>query len=102
MISKRLSLSPTTAIALLALFFALGGSAFAVGERVGQQKEGHTDAFVGVSTRNLQDALHRAAVRAASFQRGRYRGQDFEVLRTTITISNPHITAYRVVLSPTG
>ena len=31
---KRLSISPATAIALLALFFALGGSAFAVGERV--------------------------------------------------------------------
>lgn len=33
-IRRRLSPSPTTAIALLALFFALGGSAFAVGERI--------------------------------------------------------------------
>ncbi len=31
---RRLSISPATGIALLALFFALGGSAFAVGERV--------------------------------------------------------------------
>jgi hypothetical protein len=31
---SRLSSSPSTAIALLALFFALGGSAFAVGERI--------------------------------------------------------------------
>jgi hypothetical protein len=30
----RLSITPGTAIALIALFFALGGSAFAVGERV--------------------------------------------------------------------
>jgi hypothetical protein len=30
----RLSITPGTAIALLALFFALGGSAFAVGERI--------------------------------------------------------------------
>ena len=30
----RLSLTPGTAIALVALFFALGGSAFAVGERI--------------------------------------------------------------------
>jgi hypothetical protein len=30
----RLSLSPSTAIALVALFFALGGSAFAVGEHL--------------------------------------------------------------------
>jgi hypothetical protein len=30
----RLSLNPATAIALVALFFALGGSAFAVGERL--------------------------------------------------------------------
>ena len=33
-IHRRLSISPATGIALLALFFALGGSAFAVGERV--------------------------------------------------------------------
>jgi hypothetical protein len=32
--SRRLSITPATAIALIALFFALGGSAFAVGERV--------------------------------------------------------------------
>ena len=31
---RRLSITPGTAIALVALFFALGGSAFAVGERV--------------------------------------------------------------------
>ena len=31
---NRLSLTPGTAIALVALFFALGGSAFAVGERI--------------------------------------------------------------------
>jgi hypothetical protein len=30
----RLSITPGTAIALVALFFALGGSAFAVGERI--------------------------------------------------------------------
>ena len=30
---RRLSVTPGTAIALIALFFALGGSAFAVGER---------------------------------------------------------------------
>ena len=30
---RRLSITPGTAIALIALFFALGGSAFAVGER---------------------------------------------------------------------
>lgn len=100
MIRKRVSLSPTAVIALVALFFALGGSAFAVGDRLEQQKEGHTDAFVGVSARNFQDALHRAAVRAAAFQRGKYKGQEFDVLRTTVTISNPHITAYRVVITP--
>jgi len=33
-IGRRLTLTPATAIALVALFFALGGSAFAVGERL--------------------------------------------------------------------
>jgi len=32
--SSRFPISPSTAIALVALFFALGGSAFAVGERI--------------------------------------------------------------------
>jgi hypothetical protein len=32
--ARRLSITPGTAIALVALFFALGGSAFAVGERI--------------------------------------------------------------------
>jgi hypothetical protein len=100
MIRKRLSLSPTAAIALIALFFALGGSAFAVGERIGQQREGQTDSFVGVSRQNFQDALHRASVQAARFQRGRYKGREFDVIRTSVTISNPHITAYRVVITP--
>jgi hypothetical protein len=31
---KRLTITPSTAISLVALFFALGGSAFAVGERI--------------------------------------------------------------------
>jgi len=33
-IGRRFSISPGTAIAVVALFFALGGSAFAVGERI--------------------------------------------------------------------
>ena len=32
--ARRLSITPGTALALIALFFALGGSAFAVGERI--------------------------------------------------------------------
>lgn len=102
MIRKRLSVSPATVIALLALFFALGGSAFAAGLSVGQKKEGHADAFVGVSARNFQDALHRAAVRAAAFEHGRYKGDEFDVIKTSIVVSNPHITAYRVIITPSG
>ena len=33
-LARRLSITPGTGIALVALFFALGGSAFAVGERI--------------------------------------------------------------------
>lgn len=33
-VGRRLTFTPATALALLALFFALGGSAFAVGERL--------------------------------------------------------------------
>ena len=99
---SRVRLTPTTVIALLALFFALGGSAFAVGERVGQKREGPTDAFVGISSRSYADALHRAAVQAARFRGGRYKGDEFEVIRTTIRISNPHITAFKVTITPSG
>ena len=102
MTRKRLSVSPATVIALFALFFALGGSAFAVGDSLTQRKEGRTDTFVGQSSRNFQDALHRASQLAADFQRGRYKGQQFEVTRTTIVFSNPHITSYRVTITPSG
>ena len=106
MTPKRLSVTPATVIALFALFFALGGSAFAVGDSLTQRKEGRkegrTDTFVGQSSRSFQDALHRSSQLAADFQRGRYRGQQFEVTRTTIVFSNPHITAYRVTITPTG
>ena len=35
--SKRFSFSPATALALVALFFALGGSAFALGDEISSQ-----------------------------------------------------------------
>lgn len=50
--SRRLSIRPGTAIAVVALFFALGGSAFAVGERIqdatATQKRCSTGAVRGV------------------------------------------------------
>jgi hypothetical protein len=52
MISRRtLSVHPATAIALLALFFALGGSAFAVGQRLtAAQARCATGAVRGIAT----------------------------------------------------
>lgn len=51
--SRRFSISPGTAIALVALFFALGGSAFAVGERIqstnAAQKRCTTGAVRGIA-----------------------------------------------------
>jgi hypothetical protein len=35
---RRFSFTPGTAIALIALFFALGGSAYAVGERIQRRR----------------------------------------------------------------
>ena len=49
--SRRLSVKPVTAIALVALFFALGGSAFAVGEKVtAAQKRCANGAVRGIVT----------------------------------------------------
>jgi hypothetical protein len=51
MSGTRLSITPGTAIALVALFFALGGSAFAVGERLTVAQQRCTNGAVrGVAT----------------------------------------------------
>lgn len=51
--TRRITLTPATAISLVALFFALGGSAFAVGERVqaslAPQKRCATGAVRGIA-----------------------------------------------------
>jgi len=50
-VKRRLSFSPTAAIALLALFFALGGSAFALGHSVSAaQPRCATGAVRGIAT----------------------------------------------------
>ena len=55
-LARRLSITPGTGIALVALFFALGGSAFAVGERIHgpsvaqQRRTGARDQLVGAHT----------------------------------------------------
>ena len=102
MTSKRPSVSPATVIALLALFFALGGSAFAIGGGLSLQREGRTDSSGGISDESFEDALHEASQIAARFGRGRYKGRPFEVTRTTIVFRNPHITAYKVTITPSG
>ena len=42
--SRRPSITPGTAIAVIALFFALGGSAYAVGERIQSPQRRRHDA----------------------------------------------------------
>lgn len=53
MTNRRVTMTPTAAISLVALFFALGGSAFAVGERVqatlAPQKRCTTGAVRGIA-----------------------------------------------------
>lgn len=94
--------TPATALALLALFFALGGSSVAVTQSLTQQKEGQVDSFVGISKKSEADAVHRAALLAARFEGGKYKGDTFEVTRIQITIANPHITAYKATITPSG
>ena len=78
MTSKRPSVSPATVIALLALFFALGGSAFAIGGGLSQQREGRTDSFVGISDESFEGAPRSLADRGEVRAR-RYKGRPFEV-----------------------
>ena len=63
-------------------------------------------AFVGYSIKkseselaNLEDAIHSAALEAA--HRG-HRGEKFKVASIAITLENPHITTYKVIITPTS
>jgi hypothetical protein len=91
--SKRLSVTPGTAIAVLALFFALGGSAFAVGEELAAAQQRCANGAVrGIATvvgdsagmANLADAFtSRKGVFARAFN---CTGRGVQVRRTGIGI----------------
>ncbi|MGH3133136.1 MAG: hypothetical protein ACRDNY_05260 [Gaiellaceae bacterium] len=96
MARTRLSCSPATAIALLALFFALGGgSAFAVSEsRTGTQQRTISTA---VSRHNFDEALDRAARKVPAS----LRSTRLDV-RYQIKASNPHIAEFWAIISTSG
>jgi hypothetical protein len=93
----RLSITPGTAIALVALFFALGGSAFAVGERMHgtavAQQRCTNGAVRGVATvtgdpakgiANIPDQFSGAAV--LFYRRFNCTGRGVQVRRTEIGV----------------
>jgi hypothetical protein len=94
MTRKRFSFSPATAIALLALFFALGGgSAFAVGAATTSTTQLRTVATAR-STHSFDEALNTAARKVPRALRG-----DRLTLTYQIRASNPHIAEYLAILS---
>ena len=78
-------------------------AADAIGDRIDE-----TDSIAGVSNEvaeseaDLLDAVHTAAEEAVTFEGGKYKGDTFKIARIELTADNPHITAYRVVLQPSG
>jgi len=51
---------------------------------------------------SLDDAVHEAAEQAVQVEGGRFKGETFKIARIELTADNPHITAYRVILQPSG
>ena len=97
MTRTRLSIKPGTAIGLVALFFALGGSAFAVGERVGApsvaQQRCTNGAIRGIATvtgdpakgiANVPDQFSGAPV--LFYRRFNCTGRAVQVRRTEIGV----------------
>jgi hypothetical protein len=57
--------------------------------------------FDGESEANSDHALHVAAERAAAFAKENglnYSGKEFEIVRTSIVLSNPHIKEFKVTI----
>jgi hypothetical protein len=97
MMGRRFSVSPTTAIALLALFFALGGSAFAVTDATSESEQQRVVTRAR-SQHSFDEALNAAAEKVPRSLRGRTRlGVTFQV-----RVSNPHIAEYYAIISTTG
>jgi hypothetical protein len=58
--------------------------------------------FDGESEANLEHALHVAAERAATFARENglnYSGKEFQIVGSSIVLSNPHIKEFKVRIS---
>lgn len=51
---------------------------------------------------DLVAAFHEAGQNAADEDGGKYQGDTFEVKRIELDLSNPHVTAYRVIVGPKG
>jgi hypothetical protein len=54
---------------------------------------------VGEAEPSLEDAIHAAAEEAVEIEDGKFKGESLKIARIEVTANNPHITAYRVVLS---
>ncbi len=48
------------------------------------------------------EAMHAAAQEAVDIEDGKYKDEPLEVAKIEVTAGNPHITAYRVILQPSG
>jgi hypothetical protein len=87
-------------VLLLLIGIALGAGGLEIGRELFEDDE--KVSFQGVSGKSLDDAVHIAAVQAVAVESGRYKGDTFDIVRFEITVSNPHITAYRAIISPSG
>lgn len=100
-----------TAVVVIALAAALGALLaipVVLGAAALWDSRDSPDTFEGVAGEpseaedepDLLAAIEAAAEEAVEFEGGRYKGQDFKITSIELTASNPHITAYRVVVEP--
>ena len=61
-----------------------------------------TSAEDGEQEPDLVEAIHDAAQRAVDIEGGKYEDESLEIAKIELTADNPHITAYRVILQPSG
>jgi hypothetical protein len=105
--STTYGLNPLALGLIVLVAAALGAALFAGGQWAYDEATGPTSIDgraeeVGETEPSLDDAIHAAAEAAVEVEGGKYNGDTFEVARIELTAGNPHITAYRVILQPTG
>ena len=100
---------PRSLVPIVLIASIIGGLLVLGGQWVVDELRGDPTSIEGESLKlgeeqdaDLLEAMHAAAQEAVDVEDGKYKDEPLEVAKIEVTAGNPHITAYRVILQPSG